>query len=423
MLKNDEVLTSESGKQYTVADRISSGTGQGDVYRVFLGDQVFAMKIFHDDDSDYIGQIHRQMQRGKVCDELVTPIDVINDGKNLGYIMEYITEDYLPGSILYNGIQSEDGKEELPFAVKITALYNISKILSYLFSADLAITDVKFDNCMVNPNNGDVKIFDTDTVIRSENGKSFVEGTLGFMPPLTMLGKESPDKYNDCFALAVMIFMTLMGSHPLMGRMADKIQTEDPETYLFAKRPVYVWHPVNDSNRPDEDNEQTTSKLMKYPEVFIRAMEKTFVDGLYRKEKRTTPSEWCDVLDEVYSSSYCCFECGEEHFFGDGIDLCTYCGSPLKKPLFIMGDRRTPMFLGNILTESDLWQGSSSKKPLLKIVGTDYNGKYGLLCQNEGVILEFDDGEAVEFPKGKVIPLFTQGSYKIGTKSFMIREE
>lgn len=423
MLKSDYVITSESGIGYAVIDMISTGTGQGDVYRVSHDGKVYAMKILHEADSNNVEQIRRQMQRGKVCDELVTPIDIIDDGKNVGYIMEYITENYLPGSILFNGVQDKDGKTELPFSIKIAALYNISKILSYLFGADLAVTDVKFDNCKVDPTNGDVKIFDTDTVIRSENGESVVEGTLGFMPPLTMLGKEKPDKYNDCFALGVMIFMTLLGSHPLMGRLADKIDDMDIETYLFAKRPVYVWHPTNDSNRPDEDNILTAQKLMKYPGAFIKAMESTFVDGLYRKEKRTTPAKWCEVLTEIYAESYCCEECGEEQFFSDDSTECCYCGSKLKKPLCIKGDRGVPMFLGNTVSEQDLWGGGGSKKPLLKIVATPYSGKYGLLCQNETVWLEFDDNQVVEFQKGKVFPIFLNGTYKIGTKKFTVTEE
>lgn len=422
MLEKDYIITSESGKQYRVIERISSGTGQGDVYRVCLGDDVFAMKIFHDADSDYPEQIHRQMLRGKVCDALVTPIDVINDGKYVGYIMEYITDNYLPGSILYNGMQKDNGKEELPFSIKIAALYNISEILSYLFRADLAIIDVKFDNCKVDPENGNVKIFDTDTLIRSENGKSFVEGTLGFMPPLTMLGREKPDKYNDCFALAVMIFMTLMGSHPLMGKMAENSDEEDIEEYLFAKRPVYVWHPTNDSNRPCEENIATAEKLMKYPEAFINAMENTFVDGLYRKQKRTTPSQWCEILENVYSSSYCCKECGEEQFFTDDSEECSYCGSKLKKPLMIKGDRAVPMFLGNVLREGDLWEGADKRKAFLKIVPTSYGGKYGFICQNDEVELEFEDKEVVKFPKGRIIPMFTNGVYKIKNKNFIITE-
>lgn len=245
------------------------------------------------------------------------------------------------------------------------------------------------------------------------------------MPPLTMLRKETPTKYNDYFALAVIIFMTLVGSHPLLGRAGDRVTNCDSETYMLAEHPVYVWHPNDDSNRPAEDDYITEIKLTKYPDVFLSAMKRTFVDGLFEKENRTSPEEWCEILRNIYESSYCCTECGEEHFIVQSSDRsrCDICGSELIKPLFAVGDKAIPLFLGNNITDGDLWNDVSHSKNFCKVSNTAYSGKYGLMVESGAIKLKLPDGSSIEFNKGKIVPLFLDGIYEYNTKEFTLMEE
>lgn len=422
MLIKDTMIISETNKAYIIASLISTGTGQGDIYRVTYNGKSFAMKLFYEGESDYLReQISILIKRGKACPEYVCPLDIINYDGRLGYIMEYVPDSYLPGSILYNGIENEGRRQMLPFHIKISVLHSLAQAVSILYNANLGIMDLKFDNFKINPKDWSIKILDTDTIVASGNNKPLIEGTVGFMPPLTMKREETPSKYNDSFALAVIIFMSLLGSHPLMGGMAELQQKCDIETYLFAENPIYVWHKIDITNRTD--NPLTESKLIKYPKILLDAMEKTFVDGLYNKEIRTSPDEWCDILQKIYNDSYCCIECGEEHFFENcNLKICDSCGAELIKPLMIVGDKSVPLFFGNQISSNDLWDSSTNQDYFATITATKYRGKAGLLVNLESIKLIFSENQTIEFLKGKIAPLFTNATYEYQNKKFIIKE-
>ena len=423
MLLKDMILLSETNKEYKIVSLVSSGTGQGDIYKVNCDGQEYALKLFYDGESDLMRQqIQVLMKRGKACPEYVHPLDIVSVDGRLGYIMEYIPDTYLSGSVLYNGVDNNGYREELPFHIKLSVLHSLSEALSILYNANLAMMDLKFDNLKINPDNWSIKILDTDTVVSSKDGKSLIEGTVGFMPPLTMKREEIPTKYNDSYALAVIIFMSLLGSHPLMGQMGDVPQTCDIETYLFSENPIYVWHPTDKRNRPTFDTQVTENKLLKYPKAFLDAMEKTFVDGLYQKEKRTSPTEWCEILKKVYDSSYCCMECGEEQFFDNNKHYCDSCDAKLVKPLLIVGDRSVPIFMGSVVSSCDLWSSSVAQDSFITIANTRYKGKAGLLVKGDAIKLMLSDNQVVEFSKGKVVPLFTNATYEYHNKKFIIQE-
>ncbi len=425
--KIGQTIPGESGKHYRVEELISSGTGQGDIYRVAdEGGKEYALKLFHDgEEGALLRQIRILMERGEACPAYVHPLDILRTEGRIGYVMEYLSPDrYHSGNVLCNGVETEEGKrEELPFYLKLSVLHNLCEAMAVLYHANLAMMDLKFDNLKVDLQDGSVKILDTDTIVYSEDGNAMITGTIGFMPPLTMKGEEQPGKYNDAFALAVILFMTLLGSHPLMGMGELQPHTCDTETYLFAEHPVYVLHPTDDSNRPTPDAYRTEEKMGKYPEFFRRAMERSFTDGLYDKEKRITPTAWCGILTRLYEESYTCAFCGEEHFFSEtDAYICDYCQNPLRKPLWILGDKGVPLFFGKEIKDSDLWQGVSRPKTVFTVGKTPYQGKHGLRLEEGAVMLHFPNGETVEFPKGKTVPLFLNGVYTYQNQTFMIKE-
>ncbi len=425
MLEKDQVLESDSRTLYRVDALISSGTAQGDVYRVLNEDGTeYALKLFHAGEEErMLKQIRILIKRGNACPAYVHPLDIIRMDGGIGYVMEYIPDTYLPGSVLVNGVERDGIREELPFHMKMSILHSLSEALAILYNANLAMMDLKFDNLMINPDDGSVKILDTDTVVDSDDGQNLIDGTVGFMPPLTMRHEETPGKYNDSFALAVIIFMTLMGSHPLMGELGEVPHDCDTETYLFSENPVFVMHPADPCNRPTVENFRTEEKYMKYPAVFRAAMERTFVAGLFAREERTTPTEWCEVLRHTYEESYCCAECGEEQFFlHENTALCDCCGCELLKPLLLSADYHVPLYFGRRILNKELWDTTTDAMPAFRVVATRYGGKWGLLSETGEITLRFPNGESVEFPRGKAVPLFMNGTYEYKNKAFTIKE-
>lgn len=425
MLKKGTAIVSDTNQEYVVISLVSEGTGQGDIYRVISNGTDYALKLFYEGNEEVLKeQIRVLMKRGHPDSVFVHPIDIVSLEGRVGYVMEYISEEYLSGSVLCNGIERDGHREELPFHVKLSVLSNLAEAVSILYNANLAMMDLKFDNIKIHPETWAVKVLDTDTVVGSDRGQAFIEGTIGFMPPLTMRGEEQPSKYNDSFALAIIIFMTLFGSHPFMGQMAEKSYDGNLETHLFAEDPIYVWHPEDARNRPSLDNIHTERKLLKYPSSFAKALETTFVDGLYDKEKRTSPECWCALLRELYEQSYCCRVCGEEHFLNqEKTSICDACDEVLVKPLLLRADKSFPLFFESVICENNLWQFATSDEPFAKIVHTRYKGKMGLLMLRESVFLVLHDGRIVEFKKGKVVPLFLNATYRYQNKEFFIQED
>ena len=418
------VLGGESGRAYTVLSLISNETGQGNIYLVRDELDFYALKLFFKREGDPENrlvkeQIERLMARGKACDVFVHPLDIIHHEGRIGYIMEYIDPGvYVDGIFLVNGMDG-DIQNQMPFAVKLTAMYQLSHAMATLFQANLAMMDLKFDNIKVNPATGDIRIMDVDTIVA--NGVTgFVSGTLGFMPPNIMRYNEASDRYADCFALAVMIFYTFFRFHPLEGRAEESLPPgTDPWQYLYTDHPVYVFHPFDDSNRPTDACALYAGRYERYPDYFKLAFERTFVDGLFdQKTYRTYPDEWCELLERLYEESYFCPVCYEEHFIsGGGGAVCEVCGAPLVRPLLLSADKSIPLFLGSEISERSLWFDAPDT-PLFRVVKTEYSGKFGLEVLASDLHLYFPDGTSRSFRKGETAPLFLGVSYGVAVRRF-----
>lgn len=427
ILPEGERLVSDSGAEYTVLSLLSSDTGQANVYTVEKEGEIFALKLFfqkerEEENQAILTQIAVLMRRGEASEAFVTPLDTLRYEGRVGYVMEYVGEEYKDGIYLVNGIDGNI-QDQVPFAVKLTALYGIAEAVSALFEAGLAMMDLKLENIKFNPYTGAVKILDTDTIV-SSGKQGFVFGTPGYMPPAVMLGEEEPDRYADCFSLAVIIFLTLFRFHPLEGR-ADEVELDESRyEYLYATHPVYVFHPTDDSNRPTEACAMYERRYERYPTAFTDGFLKTFVYGLWEnKEERTTPEEWCRKIEALYEGSYLCSVCGEEQFIErEEVSLCEECGELLVKPLLLEGDKAVPLYLESEIYEGSLWYAPPENRLLFRVTKTDYSGKFGLLTYASALRLIFDDGRVVSFEKGTIAPLFLGVRYLFEGKEFTLRQ-
>ena len=416
-------FTGENGHTYIVEKTISVATGQGDIYLVHNErKEKYAFKLFHRGDMQKLRvQIETLIKRGQATNAYVIPLEIVELDGRLGYIMEYIGKEYLPAAALFNGIEEDGRMVSIDWADRIALLYEIVNALCILNNANLGIMDVKFDNIKIDLENLKVKILDTDTIVYTE-GQSIVLGTTGFMPPLTMIGKERPNKYNDVYAVAVLIFMTLIGMHPLEGSRRNKKCNEHIDTYLFGTHPLYVFHPNDTSNRPipqdsyGRNQQIAIDKMEKYPEYFRKAMERAFVDGLYDGKKRVTLEEWKDILERLYGDGYICENCGEEYFFENTFTECKACGKELQKPIFLQCDKNIPLFNGLTVFSDELF-ATENHYEVFKVVVTKYDKRYGLENRSrDDVVLRLSNGEERTFSRGEVFPIFLDSEIEVENK-------
>ncbi len=414
------------GSFYTVRSLLSNDTGQANVYTVEKDGETYVLKLFfrkgEEENRAILSQIAILMRRGEASDAFVTPLETVEHEGRVGYVMEYVGEEYIDGIFLINGIGG-DIQNQVPFAVKLTVLYGLSEAVSALFNAGLALMDLKPENVKFNPYTGAVKILDTDTIVAS-GSRGFVFGTPGYMPPAVMRGEEEPDRYADCYALAVIIFLTLFRFHPLEGKADEKELDSDRYEYLYATHPVYVFHPSDFSNRPTDACAMYERRYLRYPTFFTDGFLRTFVYGLSeRKEERTTPEEWCGLIERLYEASFLCTVCAEEQFIErEDTVFCEVCGEPLVKPLLLEGDKAVPLYLESEIKESDLCFAPLTDRTLFRVVKTEYSGKFGLMTLHSALRLLFDDGKIVSFEKGTVAPLFLGVRYLFEDKELILRQ-
>lgn len=410
----------KDGNDYTVDEVISVGTGQGDIYRVHnQRKEKFALKLFHTGNKKkLLAQIEKLIKRGQACEAFVMPIELVEVDGRIGYIMEYIGSEFISAAALFNGIEMDGRMVNLTWHEKIMLLAQIVDALIVLNDASLGIYDVKFDNLKIDLTNLRVKILDTDTIVYTKD-KSVVVGTVGFMPPLTHIGKEKPNEYNDVYAVAVLIYMTLLGAHPLDGKRRNCPCNENIDTYLFGTHPVYMFHPTDASNRPipkdgfGRNQQQVIDKMRRYPAYFRKAMNATFVDGLYDGTKRTTLHDWLDILEQLYNDSFVCENCGEEYFLDGTEKVCGICGKEIAKPIFMECEKRIPLFNGLTIYCDDLW-AITSHYEVFRVVETRYDGRYGLEnLTYEQALLRLVDGKERRVDHGAQIPIFMDSEVEI----------
>lgn len=427
-LKKGDVVRSEDGKREFIVDAlIHTGTGQGDIYKVHSDKDIFALKLFHTGDMNILKrQMHRLQLRGRASAAFVHPLYVVNVDGNVGYVMEFLSpEEYISSSILFNGVERvlDNGdviREELPLYQKLGLWKLIFEAIKILFDADISLGDVKYDNIKINKNTGGIKILDTDTAVGGK-AKAMVRGTIGFMEPLVMRGEKAPNKYSDAYSLAVMLYMSLISGHPLRGRRYHEQCNQNIDVYTFATNPVYVYNKKDKSNRPAPHEKRTIARLKKYPEYFLEAMHRTFVDGLFEDEtKRTTPGEWLEIIDRLYEDHFICKQCGEEHFFETAERNCHVCGTELELPIKLVcdGSDRSGVYLFN---GTEVWTGDLIEKEnsyqLFKVVVSDFDKKFSLLCTStQPVTLELKNGFSKDFGRGDIIPIFLDSKLTISNK-------
>lgn len=421
---NDKICSEEGGREFTVEGLIHSGSGQGDIYKVRAGKEIYALKLFHTGDPKRIRrQIGYIKRRGRASAAFVHPLYTVKVGDRIGYVMEYVGgEHYANGSILFNGVERDVGggntvRVELPFHQKLAILYNVAEAESILYDAGIVFGDWKFENIKVNLNDFSVKILDTDTAVGGRS-KPIVSGTVGFMEPRVMRGEILPDKYSDAFSLAVMIFMSLISGHPLRGRRYEEPCNTDIDTYTFATNPVYIFDRKDSSNRPLESDKRVIERMKNYPKYFHDAMHETFSDGLFDGTKRVEPREWCELLIRLYGDYFQCRQCGEEYFFGTAAKTCYICGSPIEPPLKLVCEKSgapgVHLFNGTEIWSEELL-GEENSCLLFRVVVSEYDRKFGLYCAGANEVeLELRNGLRKRFERGEVLPIFLDATLKVG---------
>ncbi len=414
MLQEGHTLVSVNHVAYKVVRLLGSG-GQGEVYEVLCDNKRFALKWYHHHmaTSNQRAILDKLIESQKPDSRFLWPIDIIEDKKSFGYVMELRQDQYK--SI----VDLMKRRAEPTFYALCTAGYNLADCFQKLHSKGYSYQDISFGNTFFNPENGDIIICDNDNVTINGKTSSNIQGTLGFMAPEIVTGKRDPSTATDLFSLAILLFYMFMLHHPLEGKKEADIKCFDiaAKHKIYGQKPVFIWDPHNDSNRPVmgyQDNAIIYWKI--YPEfvkdLFIRA----FTEGMHHPNKRIVENQWKRAFIQLRDSIIQCQKCGAENFY-DALKydqgkehICWSCASAIHLPprlvissFSIMLNQNTKIYKHHLNNDFDLKTeiAQVSRHP------NDPN-KWGLKnVSKDNWSLTKPDGSIVLIEPGRNVPLIS----------------
>ncbi|MBO4780018.1 MAG: hypothetical protein J5497_05215, partial [Selenomonadaceae bacterium] len=217
----------------------------------------------------------------------------------------------------------------------------------------------KFLTAHANFANGKVLICDNDNVM-GHGEYSGIEGKEGYKAPEVGRGEKQPDKFTDRYSLATLLFLLLIGNHPLEGERTTKIPalTTKFEKMIYGSKPLFIFDTDDASNRPVKGLHNNAIIMWKYFPSFVKdAFIKSFSqESLLQGKGRLLEQDWFHVLVRLKSSIAKCPNCGSEIFLeSDRPTICQSCQKSVKAVGYLKFAKRSnldvtaPIFKGVLL--------------------------------------------------------------------------
>ncbi len=227
----------------------------------------------------------------------------------------------------------------------------LARAVRRLHAAGLAHSDLSYRNVLVDPLTGGACIIDIDGLVVPGKFPPDVVGTPDFIAPevvrsqhlaATDPARAMPSIRTDRHALAVLIYMYLLGRHPLQGRKIHDIDDAARDDMLaMGEAALWIEHPDDASNRIDTTQVRKTAlpwaDTDRLPHrlcgpLLADLFTKAFVDGLHDPDARPTAENWETALVRTADMLLPCAKPGCEmglYVFDDTVQpRCPLCGTP-----------------------------------------------------------------------------------------------
>lgn len=330
-------------------DSFLGGGGQGEVYRAVVDGRPIAVKWFFPhylkQDARLRERLERAVRTGAPSDRFLWPLELAEaaGAPGFGYIMD-LREDRFKGMV-----DLVTRRVEPSFRALVTAAFELAHSYLQLHARGFCYRDISFGNVFFDPASGEVRICDNDNVdVDGQPGT--IGGTARFMAPELVTGLAAPSTQTDLFSLAVLLFYLLLNHHPLEGERETAIRCFDlpAMTKLYGSDPVFIFDPLDDSNRPQpgfHDNALAFWPI--YPQFVRDLFIRSFTVGIRDSQQgRVRESEWRAAMIRLRDAIFYCPRCGAECFYDSaalhtGADgslhgqPCWSCRTPLRPPLRI----------------------------------------------------------------------------------------
>lgn len=309
------LLIESNGGTIKILDFIGAG-GQGEVYRVSLSGKEYALKWYfpHIIEPSLIKSINNLVQKGSPNKRFLWPLLTV-DKNGFGYIMDLKPNDYR--SLQDYMVRKYDMK----ISLIAKSCYLIADSYDELHAKGLSYKDISLGNIFINPKNGEILIVDNDNVAVNNEDVGSIIGTPDFLAPELASGKSrKPNSDTDRYSLAILLFHLLLIGHPFDGHLMNKIHCLDPaaKKLLYGDKPVFIFDPNNNSNRPDRTIQKNPYLLWPiYPDYIKSLFIKTFTEGIHDPSKRVREKEWINAFIRFNGVIFECPNCGQSELIYD----------------------------------------------------------------------------------------------------------
>lgn len=312
--KEQQKVITKKRQHLTVVKFLGSG-GQGEVYEVLLEGRRLALKWYYlqtgtEKQKELIESLTKV---GRPDERFLWPLGIVevHQKKSFGYLMP------LRPTQFSNIVDLMKRRIEPSFDAVITACIQLADSFHKLHAKNLCYRDISFGNFFFHARTGDILICDNDNVTKNNLHSAGVLGTPRFMAPEVVVGTKKPDVHTDLFSLSILIFYMLMMHHPLEGRQEKNIKCFDlpAMTKLYGEHPVFIFDPVNRTNRPVpgyHDNALAFWPI--YTERIRTLFTENFTKGMRFPQNRISESAWRTSLIDLKNSIIKC-DCGMENFY------------------------------------------------------------------------------------------------------------
>ena len=330
--KND-VIHLDSG-DLTIKDFLGEG-GQGEVYLVKQNGKKLAFKVYKEIESDdFRYNLKNNIERGAPSSQFLWSQKLIDfDDGTIGYLMDLRDENFLSFVSYLTGKNKFSSKQTLiKWCIEVCIAFKKLHEMGYSYQ------DINDGSFFFNADTGELLICDNDNVTADKKNLG-VLGKMRYMAPEIVRSEQLPDIHSDRFSLAIILFMALCMGNPFEGERLKNYEVvdEQAEFELYGKKPVFVYHKTDKSNRPIRGYHTSLLKRWAYIPIYLKeAFHRTFVDGLAdRQNERTTELEWIRLLSKYRDELVCCNNCGHEYIVGlvekKRYDNCPVCSAKTKE--------------------------------------------------------------------------------------------
>lgn len=343
MLKPGRKLRTTTGQPVEVVRLIGEG-GQGEVYRVQVDGQPYALKWYH------LPATRQQKewateQRMALEDFLLKtappdrrflwPQGVVEEtrGRTFGYLMHLLPERYQSMERLVLGRM----KPAPRFRQLCAAAINLSECFRKLHNAGACYKDINLGGPVIDPTNGDVLVCDTDNVRVNKTPGNII--FVFFAAPELIMGKGTCQTNTDIHSLAVLLFYMFVRHHPLDGRRQLEVNVfnEAAQRRFYGRKPIFIFDPDDESNRPVAGfHDSAIRNWGLYPMYLKELFTRAFTEGLHQPDRRVREGEWMEAFSKLRDSIWYC-SCGLENFLDPEhpAATCWRCGAPRRLPLVL----------------------------------------------------------------------------------------